>query len=334
MGKVRFLQPGCPESSKGECMQSSQKAAVTAFLSDVAIAAAKFTAFFFTRSSGMLSEAIHSCVDAGNSSLLVLGLARSQQPPDETHPFGYGKEVYFWTLLVALFIFLVGGGFSLVEGIRRILDPHLIDHVLWQYLTLAVAAVFEGYSLHVGLREFRKSEGVAASWRTIHASKDPSTFTVIFEDAAALIGLSTAFVGTLLDQIFHWPLADGISSLIIGSVLLIVAVLLIVESKALLIGEGVNVDQLRAIRELALLQEGVVRVGYPMTMYFGPRDVLLTMNVRFGEDLRRDGIEQAVDRIEVAIRGRYPYIRHIYLEAESLRSGVAFDPNRLPVPEG
>lgn len=278
----------------------------------------------------MLSEAIHSLVDAGNGSLLVLGQHRGRRPPDEGHPFGYGKEVYFWTLLVALFIFIVGGGFSILEGIHRLQHPHGLEDLAWSYATLTFAACFEGYSLSVGLREFREAEGVPASWRAIHASKDPSVFTVIFEDMAALVGLATAFLGTLCDQLFGWTWADGAASIVIGTVLVLVAVLLITESKALLVGEGGDVTMLREIRRLAETEPGVLRVGYPLTMYFGPGHVLLTMNVRFEQQLSRDKIEQVIDRIEAAVRGRFPQVRHIYLEAESLKEDTAFDPGVLP----
>src|ERR1700685_4251936 len=168
------------EASKG--MKSSRKAVLTAIVSDLAIATAKLTAWAFTHSSGMLSEAIHSLVDAGNGSLLVLGLHRSRKQADETHPFGYGKELYFWTLLVALFVFFAGGGASIAEGYLRVRNPRPLDHYLWNYVTLGVAGLFEGYSLYVGLEEFRAGEGVPASWQAIRASKNPSTFTVIVED--------------------------------------------------------------------------------------------------------------------------------------------------------
>ena len=307
---------------------SSRTAVLTAIAADVVIAAAKLTAFAFSRSSAMLSEGIHSLVDAGNGSLLVLGIHLSRKPADEMHPFGYGKELYFWTLLVALFIFLVGGGVSVAEGISRLRHPEPIEHIVWNYVTLGVAALFEGYSLHVGLREFRRSEGVAASWRTIHASKNPSTFTVIFEDTAALFGLLTAFVGTLLDQTLHWHRADGIASIVIGAALAAVAVLLITESKALLVGEGADLNTLRAIRELTQHDGGVELAGYPLTMYFGPNSILLAMNISFTPSLSRDGIQQSIDRIEAAVRQRFPKITHIYLEAESLRSSVRLrDPN-------
>lgn len=310
--------------------KTSNTAIVTAIAADIAIATAKFTAFGFTRSSGMLSEAVHSVVDAGNSSLLLVGLHQARKPADRQHPFGYGKELYFWTLLVSLFIFLIGGGVSLFEGIEHIRHPERIDHVLWNYATLLLAACFEGYSLHIGMREFKKAEGVAASWRTIHASKDPSTFTVILEDSAALTGLSFALLGTLANQWLGWLWADGLASVLIGCMLFVVAVLLMIECKALLVGEGVSARTLEAMRELAQAQEGVERVGYPMTMFFGPDNILLTMNVRVGRELDRDGIETAIDRIENAIRKRYPKVKNIYLEAESLKAGQLFDPAVLP----
>ena len=299
-------------------MAASRKAVLTAVVSDLAIAAAKLTAFFFSHSSAMLAESIHSLVDAGNGSLLVLGIHLSKRPADETHPFGYGKELYFWTLLVALFIFLIGGGVSIADGIRHLRHPATIDHIVWNYLTLGVAACFEGYSLFIGLKEFRKTEGVSASFRTIHASKDPATFTVIIEDSAALVGLLAACVGTILDQVFGWHRADGIASIVIGAMLAAVAVLLIVESKALLVGEGADLAMLRDLRTLVLADPGVEVAGYPMTMYFGPQNVLLTINVRFRPSLPRDGIEQCVDRIEAAIRQRFPRVHQIYVEAESL----------------
>lgn len=311
-------------------MSSSRTAVLTAIVADLAIAAAKLTAFAFSRSSAMLSEGIHSLVDAGNGSLLVLGLHQSKKPADETHPFGYGKELYFWTLLVALFIFLVGGGVSIADGISRLRHPKPIEHVVWNYVTLALAAVFEGYSLYVGLREFRSSEGVGASWRSVHASKNPVNFTVIFEDSAALIGLFTAFVGTLLDQTMHWSKADGIASIVIGTTLTVVAVLLIVESKALLVGEGADLATLREIREVTLRQQGVAIAGYPLTMYFGPGSILLTMNVEFEPSLRGNAIQECIDRIEAAVRQRFPKIKHIYLEAESLRASERLRDSQYP----
>lgn len=198
-------------------------------------------------------------------------------------------------------------------------NPQPLDHYLWNYVTLGVAALFEAYSLYVGLEEFRAGEGVPASWQAIRASKNPSTFTVIVEDFAALAGLFIAFLGTIFDQTLGWHRADGISSLAIGVILMVVALFLMVESKDLLVGEGADFSTLREIRRLTQAEPGVELAGYPMTMYFGPGSILLTMNIRFSGSLSRNGIEEVVDRIEAMIRGRYPNIHHIYLEAESLR---------------
>ena len=321
-------------------MSSSRNAVITAIAADVAIAIGKFTAFLFTRSAAMLSESVHSLVDASNSSLLLVGLHRSHKPADETHPFGYGKELYFWTLLVAIFIFLVGGGASVAEGTLHLLHPEPIAHPLWNYITLLLAACFEGYSLHVGLREFKAVEGVPASLKAIHASKDPSTFTVIIEDSAAILGLSIALLGTLASQFFRFDRADGIASILIGLILMSVSVLLIVESKALLIGEGADRQTLREIRRLAQAIPGVDRAGYPLTMVFGPGNILLTMNIRFADHLSqqgqasttRDSIEHTVDQIEAAIRQRFPTIRHIYLEAESLKASDRLSDSAYPAP--
>ena len=311
-------------------MPSPSKAVLTAIGANLAIVAAKCLAFAFTGSSGMLSEAIHTLVDTGNSSLLLLGLKRARRQPDELHPFGYGKEIYFWTLLVALFIFLVGGGFSIFEGVHRLQHPARIEHLFWNYSTLALSACLEVYSLWTGLQEFRHAEGVPASWRTIHASKNPSTFTVIIEDLAAISGLAIVFAATLLDQVLGWVLADGIASILVGVVLVVVAVVLMLETKALLVGEGMALSELQQIRRLSAAETGVVNVGYPITMYFGPENILLAMDVRFDQNLSRDEIERTIDRVEETVRAHYPSIRHIYLEAESLKAMSVFDPSVLP----
>jgi cation diffusion facilitator family transporter len=311
-------------------MSAGRRAAVVAVLTDLAIAACKFVAFAFTRSAAMLSEAIHSVVDAGNGGLLVLGLQGASRPADASHPFGYGKEVYFWTLLVGLFIFLAGGLMSVAEGVHRILHPEPITDVLWSYVTLVVAGCFEAYSLHIAVREFRNSEHRAPRWKAIHRSKDPTTFTVIIEDSAAIVGVLIALIATILGQLFHWQLADGVASILIGATLMSVALLLILESKALLVGEGADPGMLNEIHELSEHQPGVERAGYPMTMYFGPSNVLLAMDVRLDPTLDRNRIEKTIDGIESAIRERFPEIRRIYLEAESLHPNIRLDDPAFP----
>ena len=309
------------------------KAIYSAIAANLAIAAAKFAGFLFTGSSAMFSEAVHSVVDTLNGVLLIVGLRLSRKPPDETHPFGYGKELYFWTLVVALLIFALGGGVSIVEGIRHIQHPPELSNLGWNYSILAASFVFEGTSLLVSLREFRAAEGKGSIWRAIQRSKDPSTFAIIFEDTAALVGLAIAAVGISLGHAFNLPYADGTASVLIGSLLMTVAFLLITETKALLVGEGADKETLRHIRALALADPAVDRAGYPLTMYFGPNNVLLTMNIQFRNGLAGSAIEESVDRIEAAIRAAHPKIRYIYLEADAVRSTARGVDIAFPVPE-
>jgi cation diffusion facilitator family transporter len=301
-------------------MSSSRKSIYAGILSNVAIAIAKVVGFFFTRSSAMLSEAIHSFVDCGNGILLLVGQRQAARPADETHPFGYGKELYFWSLIVALLIFFLGGGISVIEGIDHVRHPGPAQDPIWSYAILGFAFCFEAYALRVGIGEFREANPGRPILQAIHASKDPSGFTTIFEDTAALLGLVIAFLGIFVSHTFAIPQADGLASILIGLLLLAVAVLLIAESKALLVGEGADLTTLRAIRTLVQADTDVDKAGYPFTMYFGPHTVLLTMNVQFKRDLPGFAIEASVDRIEAAIRGSFPDINRIYLEVDSIRT--------------
>lgn len=315
-----------------------QRAIWGAILANLAIAAAKFEGHQHTGSAAMFSEGVHSLVDAGNGALLLVGLRLSRRPADETHPFGYGKELYFWTLIVALLVFALGGGISVLEGVRAVMEPEIINGFFWNYLILAFAFIFEGSSLLVALHQFRQGQPQASIWSAIHRSKDPSTFTIIFEDGAAVVGLTFAFVGLLLRQFLGWVPADGGASIAIGVLLMVVALLLISESRALLVGEGADRNTLRRIRQLALDDPAVERAAYPMTMYFGPHNVLLTMDIQFGKGLSGGSIEQAVDRVEAAIRRQFPEVRYIYLEVEAVRSlprgeEITFPPPEEPPPE-
>lgn len=301
-------------------MSSSRKSIFAAIAADIGIAIAKGVGFAFTGSSAMLSEAIHSLVDCGNGGLLLFGEKQAKQPPDEMHPFGYGKELYFWSLIVAMLIFVLGGGASVMEGISHLRHHPEQERATWAYVVLGVAFLFEGSSLTVSLHEFRKSNGTGPLFAAIHASKDPSSFTVIFEDSAALLGLVFAFFGVWLSHSFGIWQADGIASILIGLLLITVAVLLIRETKGLLVGEGASRQTLRTLRTIAEDDPDVQTAGYPMTMFFGPQNALLTMNVRFRGGLDGSGMDAAIDRIEQAIRSRYPEIQHIFLESDTLRS--------------
>jgi cation diffusion facilitator family transporter len=296
----------------------SKTAIFAAIVGNLAIAITKFVAAAFTGSSAMLSEGIHSLVDTGNGGLLLLGVRKSLKPPDDTHPFGHGKELYFWSLIVAILIFALGGGMSVYEGVIHILHPHPIQDPTWNYVVLGFAIIFESISFYFALKAFRKEMGTQGVWGTVHTSKDPTTFTILFEDTAALLGLLVALVGIFLGHALNNPYLDGVASIAIGAILGVVAGFLAYESKGLLIGEGVNPETLESIRAIAGADAAVDEVRKALTMHFGPHDVLLTLDIRFQKQLTASEIAEAVDHLEKKIRDRHPEIKHIFIEAKSL----------------
>jgi len=306
---------------------SSKKAVYAAIGGNLAISVTKFAAAFITGSSAMLSEAIHSLVDTGNGLLLLLGIRLSKRPPDAGHPFGYGKELYFWTMVVAILIFAGGGGVSIYEGVVHILHPNPLDDPTVAYIVLVLAAVFEGFAWSVAFREFRALNPGMPIWPAIQASKDPTTFTVLFEDTAALLGLLVAFLGLFFGHLLNNPYLDGAASVIIGIILTVVAALLAYESKGLLVGEGVDKQTAARIRALAEADPAVEQMTRALTMYFGPHDILLALDLQFRKELSAADVEATVDRLEASIRAAYPDITHIFIEAESLvahlRTGVS-----------
>lgn len=300
----------------------STTAVYAAIVGNALIAIAKFVAAGVTGSSAMLSEGIHSLVDTGNGGLLLLGIGQSQKPPDALHPFGHGKELYFWTLVVAFLIFGVGGGVSAYEGIRHLIDPRPLEDPTWSYVVLGIAVVFEGIVLAIAIHAFNTVRGTNSVWHEIRTSKNPTTFMVLFEDMAALLGLVIAFVGIYLGHRFNNPYFDGGASLVIGVLLMGVAVFLGYESKGLLIGEGASAETLESIRVLAEADPDVREVRNLLTMYFGPHTVLLTLEVQFaagGAALERTA---TVARLEERVRSRHPDIKHIFVEARSVTAPV------------
>lgn len=300
----------------------SKTAIFAAIAGNLAIAATKLIAAYFTGSSAMLSEGIHSLVDTGNGGLLLLGLRKSKKPADANHPFGHGKELYFWSLVVAILIFALGGGMSVYEGIVHLTQPHLSDPT-WNYVVLGFAIIFESISFFFAFRAFRVEMGGQGIFQTIRTSKDPTTFTVLFEDTAALLGLLVAFIGIFLGHVLQNPYLDGTASIVIGLILGVVAAFLAYESKGLLIGEGVNPEVLASIRSLAAHEHSVEEVRKSLTMHFGPNDVLLALDVRFKKHLKAGEIAAAIDRLEKKIRDKHPEIKHIFIEAKSLKEGQA-----------
>ena len=297
--------------------KGSNRAIYAAIAANLFIAVCKFVAAWFSGSSAMLSEGIHSVIDTGNSALLLLGIRLSRRPADDEHPFGHGKELYFWTLIVAVLIFAGGGGVSIYEGIQHLRNPHTIENPMWSYVVLAVAFVSECVSLRVAWHEFHESTGARPSLAAVRASKDPTTFTVLFEDAAAVAGIVAAFAGIYLSQALGSPYMDGAASVLIGMILIGVATVLVYESRGLLVGEGMDREQMASVRRTAESDPAVERVRRHLTMYFGPDTVLLNMDIQFRPDLKSGEVEDAVERIERAIRSRHPVIKTIFIEAES-----------------
>jgi cation diffusion facilitator family transporter len=295
-------------------MAESKVAVYGAIAANVAIAATKFTVAGITGSSAMLSEAIHSLVDTCNDALLLVGLARSQLPASREHPFGHGKELYFWSLIVGVLIFGVGGGISFYEGVLHVLDPPDLGEPFWNYVVLAAAAVFEGVSFAIGWRQFARERGDTPAWRAMRMSKDPTTFTVVAEDSAALAGLAIAALGIFFSQALDMPELDGVASMLIGLLLAAVAVLLIRESRGLLVGEGIKPETAREIKRLLEQEDGVREVGPVLSMYIGPEEALVAVEVRFAPDTATSDAANAVRRAQDAIRERFPKLKRIYID--------------------
>lgn len=301
-------------------MAESKLAVYGAIAANVAIATTKFIVAGITGSSAMLSEGVHSAVDTFNGILLLVGLRLSKRPATDEHPFGHGKELYFWSLIVAVLIFGLGGGASFYEGFQHIAQPEPMRDPTWNYVVLAAAALFEGSSFAIALRQFRKEAGARPFWRALHASKDPTTYTVLAEDSAALLGLAIAAAGVYLSHRLGMPELDGVASLLIGLLLAGVAVLLVRESRGLLIGEGVRPETARAIRAMAREQPGVHAVGRVLSMYLGPSEVLAVIDLDFDDGTSTEEAGDAIAAIEARVRSRYPMIKRLFIEAGAAAS--------------
>ncbi len=308
-------------------MAESRLAVFGAVAANVAIATMKFAGAAATGSAAMLSEGIHSTVDTGNGLLLLVGLRLADRPADEQHPFGYGKELFFWSLIVAVLIFGVGGGVSIYEGVVRLVTPHALDDPTWSYAILAGSAVFEGTSLAIAVHQFRSTSPGKPFWRALASSKDPSLYTVIAEDSVALAGLAAAALGIYGADRWKMPALDAIASIVVGLLLCVVSTLLIVQARRLLVGEAVDAATAARIRAIAQGEPTVHRAGWPLTMYLGPDDVLLALDVEFRRSESAAEIARAVDRIESAVRESVSEVGRIYIEAR--RVDVA---DALPVP--
>ena len=284
-----------------------------ALAANLGIAVSKFVAATVTGSSAMLTEGVHSVVDSTNQLLLMWGRRQSKKPPDKYHPFGYGRELYFWSFVVAVLVFALGAGVSIYEGIIHILEPEEAVSPLIAYAVLAVAFLLEGWSTVEAFNEFKAAKGELGWLEAIRRSKDPPTFIVLLENGAAMAGIVAAAFGVLLSQITGNPFFDGAASVVIGVILGFTALLLARESKGLLIGESADSELVEGLRGLAAGQPGVVGVGHVLTIHSSPDQITAMVNVDFRDDMLAGDVERIVAEIEDQARSRWPAVRRLFV---------------------
>lgn len=299
----------------------SRKAIVAAFAANAGIAVAKFVGFAFTGAASMLAEAVHSVADTSNQGLLLLGGRRARRAPDEAHPFGHGRERYFWGFVVALVIFSLGSLFALIEGEEKLRHPHQLDSVGWAVAILGVAIVLEAFSFRTAVHESRAGKAEAGSWwNYIRKAKLPELPVVLLEDTGALIGLVFAMGGVLAAHYTGNARFDALGSIAIGLLLGAIAIILVVEMKSLLIGEAATPQQTEAIRAAIESDPKVSRVIHLRTQHLGPDELLVGAKVEFDGDLRFPDVAKAIDEVEVKIRAAVPTARLIYIEPDVARA--------------
>lgn len=302
---------------------TSKNVIFAALAGNLAIAVTKLGAAIFTGSAAMMSEAIHSAVDTGNQIILLIGLKRAARPATESHPFGHGLQLYFFTFVVAVLIFGVGAVISILHGVERIQNPEPIENAWVNYLILGLSILFEGASWAVAFKAFNKERAGRPFFGVIRSSKDPTVFTVLFEDTAALAGLVVALAGVVASHVFNLPLLDGVASVIIGLILAVTAGFLAFESQSLLTGEAADPETREGIRAIAEAEAGVEGLNDCRTMHFGPNEILVALSLDFRNDLTAGSVEDTVARLEQKIRAAYPQAGRIYVEAQSFASHSA-----------
>jgi len=295
----------------------SKKVIYAALIGNGLIAITKFFASFYTGSSAMMSEAVHSVVDTGNQGLLLFGIKRANRPKDERHPFGYGMEIYFWAFVVAILIFAVGAGVSIYEGIHKLQHPEAISSPYINYLVLGAAMIFEGVAWYIAYKEFDKMKGSQSLFQAVRHSKDPTVFTVLFEDSAAMLGLMVAFVGIFIASSFGVLWADGAASIVIGLILAATAVLLAFETKGLLIGEAASPELIQSIEEIVQKDRSILHVNELRSMHMGPNDILLALSLDFQDDISAGQVERQISNLEQEIKTKHNEIKHLFIEVQS-----------------
>jgi cation diffusion facilitator family transporter len=287
-----------------------------ALAANLGIAVAKFVAAAITGSSSMLTEGVHSMVDSGNQGLLLYGQHRARRPPDVEHPFGYGRELYFWAFVVAILIFGLGAGVSIYEGWKHIAEPEPLRSPLVNYIVLGVAMALEGTSWAIALREFAAAKGELGWWQAVRESKDPATFIVLFEDSAALAGLLVAAVGVWASHAWNDPRIDGAASIVIGCILAAVATLLARESKGLLIGERARPDVIACVRTILERRPEIVRVNHVRTIHTAPERIFVAVSADFRDDITMGAGETLIESIEQELKAALPMLSSIYIRPE------------------
>ena len=295
----------------------SKRVIYAAMIGNGLIAVAKFVGAVITGSSAMLSEGIHSLVDTGNQSLLLYGIARSKRPADEKHPFGYASEIYFWAFIVAILIFSIGAGISMYHGIEKVLHPHPVQDPMINYIILILAMIFEGFAWWIAYREFSSTQGKKGLFQAVQESKDPTIFTVLFEDTAAMLGLIIALIGIWLSVTLDMPVLDGVASILIGVILAGTALVLALETKGLLIGEAAAPEIVEDIRNLVSNQPAIIALNEIRTLHRGPNDVLLALSVDYNDEIPAGVVERTNTDLEIAIKSHFPVVKRLFIEVQS-----------------
>lgn len=293
-----------------------------ALAANLGIAIAKFVAAAITGSSSMLTEGVHSLVDTGNQGLLLYGQNRAQRPPDREHPFGYGRELYFWSFVVAILIFGLGAGVSIYEGYEHIVEPAAPVDPLVNYIVLGIAFALEGSSWWIAMREFAENKGELGWWQAVRESKDPAGFIVLFEDSAALAGLVVAGVGVWASHAFNDPRIDGAASIVIGLILAVVATLLAREAKGLLIGERANEDVVAHVRAVLEREPCIVTVNHVRTIHTAPDRIFVAISADFADTLTMGEGETLIEKIEKELKAAMPALSSIYIRPEKAEDAV------------
>ncbi|EFK34912.1 Ferrous-iron efflux pump FieF [Chryseobacterium gleum] len=297
-------------------MNNNQKSIYSALAANLLIALTKFVAGSFTNSSSMISEGIHSTVDTANQLLILYGIKRSKKAPDQSHPFGYGKELYFWSFVVSILIFGLGGALSIYQGIAHIMEPEIMKDPFWNYIVLFLSLIFEGTSFIIAIKAFNQTRNGMGWWDAIVKSKDPSSFLVVFEDGAAVAGLIIVMILMWFSHSMQIPELDGLASVIVGLLLVFVSFILARESRSLLMGEGIASETRDKITRLAEKDAAVVKVKNILSTYQSPEEVILMLIIDLEEHLDTEEITEAIQRIRTDIKNEFKFVRFVIIQPE------------------